>query len=131
LRCEHLFTYGTLRPGHAPDEIANVVRDLKPLGKGFVRGTLYDLGSYPGAVLDQSSSKRISGTVFRLPGDKTVLNKLDEYEEFFPDSPDTSLFIRRLHPVQLADGRVMRCWVYEYNGLPDRSAILKSGTYAR
>jgi gamma-glutamylcyclotransferase (GGCT)/AIG2-like uncharacterized protein YtfP len=63
---DFLFTYGTLQPGDAPDEIASTLARLRPVGKGFVHGVLYDLGDYPGAVLDPSSKRRISGTVFRL-----------------------------------------------------------------
>jgi hypothetical protein len=51
----HLFTYGTVQPDRAPDEIAPIMAQLRRVGKGFVRGLLYDLGNYPGAILDASS----------------------------------------------------------------------------
>jgi len=56
LMSDYLFTYGTLKHGHAPDEIASAVTKLRPVGKGFVPGVLYDLGDYPGAVLLNPSS---------------------------------------------------------------------------
>lgn len=45
---EYLFAYGTLQPGLAPAEIADVVAGFEIAGVGFVHGTLYDLGSFPG-----------------------------------------------------------------------------------
>jgi gamma-glutamylcyclotransferase (GGCT)/AIG2-like uncharacterized protein YtfP len=110
-----LFTYGSLQPGQAPPEIAPVVARLEIAGRGYVLGTLFDFGHYPGAVLDASSANRIQGTIYRLLHDRDVLDKLDEYEEYSPDSPETSQFIRELHPVHWEDGHTSRCWVYVYN----------------
>jgi len=36
-------------------EVADLVRGFEPMGKGTVGGTLYDLGSYPGAVLTRAA----------------------------------------------------------------------------
>ncbi|HEX4067548.1 MAG TPA: gamma-glutamylcyclotransferase family protein [Acidobacteriaceae bacterium] len=121
---DYLFAYGTLRPDHSPDEIASSVARLRPVGEGFVHGRLYDLGDYPGAILDPASKRKISGMVFRLPKDETVLRKIDEYEEFDPRAPDKSLFVRRLHPVQLAAGKTLHCWVYVYNQEPGKARIV-------
>ena len=60
---KYLFSYGTLRCGHAPEEIAPVVERLRPAGTGFVLGQLYDLGEYPGIVLDSRSPQRVFGDV--------------------------------------------------------------------
>lgn len=126
---EFLFAYGTLQPGLAPEQVADVVRDLVIVGNGSVPGKLYDLGSFPGAVLESSSSRRISGTVYRLPAGAGILHRLDEYEEYDPESPNASQFIRRLFPVQLTDGLILECWVYEYNGSRDHAPIVESGAY--
>ncbi len=126
---EFLFAYGTLQPGLAPEQVADVVRDLVNVGKGSVPGTLYDLGSFPGAVLESNSSRRISGTVYRLPAGADILHRLDEYEEYYPESPKASQFIRTLCSVQLTDGRILECWVYEYNGSTDRALMIESGVY--
>ena len=128
---DYLFAYGTLQPGFAPDQVADLVRGFVIVGKGSIPGTLYDLGSFPGAVLESSSSRRISGTVYRLPAGTQILHTLDEYEEYFPESPKASQFIRRLCSVRLTDGRMLECWVYEYNGHPDQRSIVESGKYVR
>ena len=106
-----------------------MVRRFEPVGKGTVRGTLYDLGSYPGAVLDDGSPRRISGTVYRLPPGDDVLPRLDDYEGFDPQVPQASLFIRRLHPVDLDGGRTLPCWIYEYTGSTGHAAIIENGMY--
>ncbi|MGA2887297.1 MAG: gamma-glutamylcyclotransferase family protein [Terracidiphilus sp.] len=127
----YLFTYGTLRPGHAPDEIAPAVEKLRLAGRGFVHGILYDLGDYPGAVLDPSCKQKIFGTVFRLPEDETILRRLDEYEGFDPSAPDSSLFIRTLQTVVLSKERTRECWTYVYNGKLESARILATGRYRK
>jgi gamma-glutamylcyclotransferase (GGCT)/AIG2-like uncharacterized protein YtfP len=128
---EYLFTYGTLKPGHAPDEIAPAIGKLTPIGTGFVHGLLYDLGDYPGAVLDPTSQRRISGTIFKLSGDPSVLEQLDEYEGFDPKAPKSSLFVRTLHSLALPSGQALKCWIYVYNRRPEPERILESGIFTR
>jgi len=126
---DYLFAYGTLKPGHAPGEIGEAVGKLKPVGKGSIRGVLYDLGEYPGAVVDPSPTKRVFGTVFRLSDDEKVLRELDEYEGFDPNAPDKSLFVRSIHPVRLATGRTLQCWVYFWNQKKEGVRALPGGRY--
>ena len=113
-----LFAYGTLRAGLAPPEIAEAVARLQPLGKGAARGRLYDLGAYPGAVFALAGNETavdIEGEVYEVP-DAGTLRRLDAYEGFEADNPDTSLFIRRQIEVRMVgDGESVGCWAYEYN----------------
>jgi gamma-glutamylcyclotransferase (GGCT)/AIG2-like uncharacterized protein YtfP len=111
---KYLFSYGTLQPGHAPAEIAPTVRQFRRVGTGFVRGRLYDLGEYPGAVLSRTGLP-VRGQVFELPDDPKILRRLDEYEGFNPSQPKGSLFVRRRCLVTLKDGKRLSCWVYTYN----------------
>jgi gamma-glutamylcyclotransferase (GGCT)/AIG2-like uncharacterized protein YtfP len=102
-------------PGKAPAEIAPTVHRLTKVSDGFVRGRLYDLGSYPGVVLDEKG-KKILGKIFRLPQEPEVLKRLDEYEEFDSAQPEASLFVRKKWPVTRSDrNRKLVCWVYVYN----------------
>jgi gamma-glutamylcyclotransferase (GGCT)/AIG2-like uncharacterized protein YtfP len=126
---EYLFTYGTLQPGLAPSHLASAVDKLRWIGEGVVNGTLYDLGDYPGVVLDISSGQKVSGTVYQLPEDADVLLQLDSYEDFDLTSPETSLFIRERHPVLLSTGETLPCWIYVYNGQPDSSRVLADGKF--
>src|ERR1700721_4117067 len=127
----HLFVYGTLSPRHAPLEIAATVRRLRPGGQASVRGRLYDLGEYPGAVLSGKSRSVIRGEVFELPGDRSTLTSLDDYEGFEPNNRSSSLFLRRAWPVTMDDGKKLRCWVDVYNGNMKDAQPLRNGRYSR
>ena len=124
----NLFIYGTLHPERAPQEIAPVARRLKPLGAATgaatIRGRLLDLGEYPGLVLEDvadcirpeggAAFEDVPGEVFEVP-DQATLAALDRYEDFRPDDPEASLFLRVEAEVTLHDVRTVMCWVYVYN----------------
>lgn len=126
---DFLFVYGTLQPGLVPAELASAVAKLVLIGEASINGILYDLGGYPGAVLDPLSQDRIIGVVYQLPEDARVLAELDAYEEFDPAAPQSSLFLRILHPVTLADGGTLQCWVYVYNRDPAPRRIMPGGIF--
>lgn len=109
-----LFVYGTLHPDRAPAEIRDVVRQMKPIGTGTVLGEVHDLGEYP-ALAPRGQRKPVSGALFALPESPDALRKLDAYEEFDRQKPETSLFRRRKRVITLSDGRKERHWVYVYN----------------
>jgi len=111
---DSLFVYGTLLPGRAPAGIADVANTLIPLGTGTIRGRLYDFGEYPGVILDDSADP-IHGQLFALPPDSTVLARLDAYEDYRPDEPAKSLFLRLRVTVTLPDATTQLAWVYVYN----------------
>ena len=77
---ELVFLYGTLLPQFVPETMRDVVARLHFHGDGSLRGVLYDLGAYPGAVFDTTTDMRVYGTVFELPEDPQVLEALDRYE---------------------------------------------------
>jgi gamma-glutamylcyclotransferase (GGCT)/AIG2-like uncharacterized protein YtfP len=129
MELEYLFSYGTLLPSHAPAEIADTMRNLRRLGRGSVRGRLYDLGEYPGAVL-QDGEARIFGEVFQLPAGQEMLQELDEYEGFNPADPVGSLFLRKKCPVVLDSGKQIACWVYVYNRDPGAAPLVYNGDYS-
>src|SRR6202035_2132997 len=126
----HLFVYGTLSPRHAPPEIAATVRRLRPVGQASVRGRLYDLGEYPGAVLSEKSRSVIRVEVSGPAWDRTTLQSLDGYEGFEPNNRSSRLFLRRAWAVTMDDGKKLRCWVYVYNGTMKAAHALRSGRYS-
>jgi gamma-glutamylcyclotransferase (GGCT)/AIG2-like uncharacterized protein YtfP len=126
---EFVFFYGTLLPQFVPPVMRAVVGRMQFCGEGSVRGVLYDLGEYPGAVVDESANVRVYGAVFRIPEGSGVLEELDHYEGYDPTSPGSSLFARKRCEISMADGSVVECWIYEYNGNPGDAAIIASGRY--
>ena len=128
---DYLFAYGTLQPGCAPASMAPVVAELRAIGEGFVHGTLYDLGGYPGAVPDPNSTSKICGTAMKLPDDESVLRQFDTYEGFDPASPETSEYTRELRRVEMVDGTTLECWFYVYNWKPDASRAIASGVWPK
>lgn len=128
---QYLFAYGTLQPGLAPKSMEQATAKLLAVGAGFVRGVLYDLGRYPGAIADAGAAGRISGTVMKLPDDGDVLRALDDYEGFDPQSPDTSEFIREQQVVELLHGGTLMCWFYRYNGKADAASVSPSGVWQK
>jgi gamma-glutamylcyclotransferase (GGCT)/AIG2-like uncharacterized protein YtfP len=115
-----LFIYGTLHPDRAPAAIAPTARLLKPFGepprnRATVQARLYNLGAYPGILLSEETAHTVPGELFELPNDPAVLARLDDYEDFRPDDPARSLFLRLRTLATLPDGATRECWVYTYN----------------
>lgn len=127
---EYLFVYGTLISEYAPPEIEETVKKLKYIGDGFVYGRLYDLGEYPGAILGNSAKTKIFGRIYQLPTDTDVLQKLDEYEEFYPHRLHKNLFVRKKTTVFLDEGKKIKAWIYEYNQEIDSTQVIESGNYS-
>jgi gamma-glutamylcyclotransferase (GGCT)/AIG2-like uncharacterized protein YtfP len=113
-----LFIYGTLHPERAPHVIRDAARRLRPVGAGTVRGRKLDLGEYPGLLVGEAAGEDTSdvpGEVFEVP-DAETLAALDAYEDYRPNDPEASLFLRVETPVTMSDGALKTCWVYVYNG---------------
>jgi gamma-glutamylcyclotransferase (GGCT)/AIG2-like uncharacterized protein YtfP len=125
----HLFLYGTLLPGLAPGSLAEMLDQLAFVDHGSVTGRLYDLGAYPGLVVDESGNELAHGDVFRLSPDEALLDALDAYEGYCPSDPTGSLYIRRNLAVMLAGGGVTRAWLYEYNRDLSAATLIPGGDY--
>ncbi|MBC7929400.1 MAG: gamma-glutamylcyclotransferase [Rubrivivax sp.] len=101
---KHLvFVYGTLRRGNAR---AMSIRfpNSKFIADAKVSGSLYDLGAYPGLLLDDSNSSVI-GEVYEV--DDEILNELDEFEA-------SSDYLRKQVEISFDTHRKL-CWTYEPN----------------
>lgn len=128
---KYLFLYGTLLQPQSDEEIARVVNLLHRVGSASVRGRLYDLGDYPGAVVDPSSNTSVRGELVELPDDESILQVLDDYEEFDSTKPHLSLFVRTRVRTQLADGQSINAWMYVYNKNPGDAPMIVGGTYSK
>ncbi|WP_345540914.1 gamma-glutamylcyclotransferase family protein [Variovorax defluvii] len=101
----HVFVYGTLRRGGRND-IARFDPPARFVGAASVAGTLYDLGSYPGAVLGGDGV--LTGEVYAI--DPALEAQLDVLEGVRPD--DSGEYIKRELRVRVGALEI-DCLVYE------------------
>ncbi|SRR6266404_2831570 len=127
---DYIFLYGTLLPREVSGKSSEIISRLRKVGPATVRGRLYDLGEYPGAILDHSANAVIKGELFELPDVNKPLKALDEYEEFNGADIDNSLFVRVRTDAELPDGRRLNTWIYVYNREPGSAQLIRSGVYS-
>ena len=113
-----VFVYGTLRRG-GPGAMSLRFRNAKFIAEATVCGSLYDLGAYPGLLVDGSSGI-VVGEVYEV--DDETLKKLDGFEA-------SSHYYRKQVAISL-DGDSTIGWTYEPN--PDVysfSTLITSGDW--
>jgi gamma-glutamylcyclotransferase (GGCT)/AIG2-like uncharacterized protein YtfP len=99
---KHLvFVYGSLRRGSAGAMSIRFPRSTF-IAEAKVSGSLYDLGAYPGLLLNESNSP-VTGEVYEV--DDELLNELDEFEA-------SSNYRRKQVEISLGGDRKV-CWTYE------------------
>jgi pyruvate carboxylase len=123
-----LFVYGTLRRGYSRNYRLGEAA-ARFVGMGRIRGRLYDLGLYPGARRATKRTDRIIGELYELADSAGKLRELDRVEEFYPEKPSKSLFVRRRVEVELDDGTTQRAWAYFLNKKPLNAPLLAHGDY--
>lgn len=124
---ELIFFYGTLMAGFARRRRAGIDDKLTYMGRGQIRGQLFDLGLYPAAV--PGSEGQVWGEVYRTDAPDEVLRALDDIEGYRADDPDKSLYVRQLADVSLPGGQADRAWVYFYNAPLGQAQRIASGDY--
>ena len=122
-----VFFYGTLMSGFRRPGRQRLDTQLKPLGRGWIRACLFDLGIYPAAI--PASEGQVWGEIHRMLDPRDVLAELDDIEGFCAEEPDTSLYTRVETLVTFEDGRVVEAWVYFYNAPLGRAERIASGDY--
>ena len=126
---DYLFVYGTLRSdsGHPMNEVLQGYGGR--VGPGKVRGALYDLGQYPGAVETPETAAFVHGEVYLLRDPGRDLKTLDRYEGLDGKSPESDEFRRSRTVVELDDGTTVAAWIYLYNRPTEGLARIPSGDY--
>jgi len=122
-----LFVYGTLLD--AQNEYALYLKSHSNLfSRGKIKGKLYDIGQYPGAILSYQENEYIYGTILEINDGKNVLPVIDDYEGFGHDQPQPNEFIRVITEVETAVG-LLNSWIYLYNLSVEELPQIKSGRY--
>lgn len=112
----NLFVYGTLREPSIRAKVSPALSATQAAGLGTVRGTLYDAGAYPAAIVDETCEFNIHGEVIVVPDHPGIWSALDEYEDYDPTAdPAQNLFVRKIVDVTKENGTRERCFIYAYN----------------
>ena len=130
---QYLFCYGTLLRDTAPQSMASLCRRLPRLAAASVRGSLYDLGSYPGLILatDELADEHddvVRGEVVVVQSASDWL-RLDAYEGVDRGRPERSLYNRLRTTATTDAGDKIECWVYVYNRALKHAAKIDSGCW--
>jgi gamma-glutamylcyclotransferase (GGCT)/AIG2-like uncharacterized protein YtfP len=119
-----LFVYGTLlQPGNGLAQY--LISNSTYLNAGYIKGTLYNIGDYPGLVINEKSG-RVYGSIYEI--DDHVLKQIDDYEGYGPDQDEPNLYTRVMQPVKTTNG-ITDAWVYLYNLPVHGLQIISSGNY--
>jgi gamma-glutamylcyclotransferase (GGCT)/AIG2-like uncharacterized protein YtfP len=123
----NLFVYGTLLQSNNPFG-SYLQNNSRWLSTGKFRGRLYDIGQYPGAVLNTSADTYVWGHLVSLTNSEHAFRILDEYEGYGSEFPEPNEFIRQVIEVE-TESYTLQCWTYLYN-LPVTGLLcIESGNY--
>lgn len=118
-----LFVYGTLRRGL---RLHNHLQGAVYLGEARIAGSLYDIGTYPGLLVNPSPGW-VSGELFKV--DEEMIQSLDAVEEYNPEEPERSEYLRRVVTVWTPTGVPMKAVTYIFNRDVQGFVFIDSGDY--
>ncbi len=126
-----LFVYGTLRPDCRHPAHRLLATGAERIGGGWLRGRLYEVSGYPGAVLSDDPGDLVAGDLYRLTDPAAILARLDDYEEAAEHFPPPREYRRCRVKVRLNDGWSVIAWVYLYNRPTENLRPIPGGDYCR
>jgi pyruvate carboxylase len=127
---EYLFVYGTLRRDCGNDLHRLIARNSDYVGMATYQGQMFQVADYPGIIPSDNDKDQVVGELYLLSNTIKLLNVLDEYEEFDPESSEKSLFIREHVTVKLKDKEITS-YAYLYNKAIDQKTRIASGDYLK
>lgn len=93
----------------------------RPIGDGWVPGTLYDLGAYPGFVRSGDWAERVYGELLELSNPEAAFEWLDEYEG--------PAYGREVVTFRSDEGTRSEAWCYAYLGPVREEKRIVSGVW--
>ena len=120
-----VFVYGTLKEGGRLAGQMDQVRVSSE--KGTVEGIMYDLGSFPGVLLNNEGTIHGELHTYLNPNNLT-LNRLDLIEGYQERGDAYNLYNRKKCEV-LTENGIQTAFIYEYNGEINQSTIIPSGNW--
>ena len=99
----YLFVYGTLLDTDNPYAIF-LKENSRFYQHGRLRGKLFNIGNYPGAIIDDTVETFVQGFIFLMDNSNNVLDELDAYEGFGDGFAQPNEFIRALANIETDHG---------------------------
>lgn len=124
----YLFVYGSLRKGFHSPVYEYISRYFHFIGEGKVKGQLFDLGSYPGAIPVNDDSF-IAGELYQIKNESEfswAMAQLDDYEGVTVEAGEAQLYRRDLADIFI-NNEIVPAWIYWYNGDVSGRPVIASG----
>ncbi|MEY3321727.1 MAG: hypothetical protein RLZZ417_1310 [Bacteroidota bacterium] len=123
-----IFVYGTLLPEYNLS-ISNLFENEADfIGQGFVYAKLYDIGDYPGIILDKTFENKVYGNIYQLHHPESSFQILDEYEGINSTHPEENEYIRSIVKVFTGEHE-LEANVYLYCKDISNLKLIPSGQY--
>ncbi len=122
-----LFVYGSLMRGMERAAFMRSADKARFVAAGNTRGTLYDLGAFPG-MKEGNNGSLVHGELYELVDPQTFFDTLDLIEGYWPEQPERSLYVRKLVVVNTAMGE-KSAWAYILNQPLSDLKPIPSGDY--
>ena len=126
-----LFVYGTLMHASRHPMAVQLRSQSLYVGQAFLSARLYDLGSYPGAVLSDKAGDRVHGDVVKLLWPVFTLAWLDDYEGCGAGALEPQSYERAIAPVAFIAGGRCNAWVYIYKMPVHHARRVPHGRFVR
>lgn len=123
-----LFVYGTLMKKSDHPMSQFLFENAKHLGEAVMKGDLYKISWYPGAIFDSHSEGLVYGELFEVEDDFVLFKKLDEYEGVGSQFASPNEY-KRMQVTVSFEGVEMLSWFYNYNIPIDGASRIVSGNF--
>jgi len=127
--CNFLFVYGTLRKD-VDHPMSDILQKYKTnTVSGTFNGKLFDVGSYPAAIISDDPSSQVHGELYTLREPDALFQHLDHYEGFDVHSPSKSLYLRKQVTITTEKAAELSAWTYLYNRSVELLTPIPGGDY--
>jgi len=94
-----------------------------------MRGKLYEVSGYPGAIESGDVNDKVSGELYKMLDRKRLLARLDDYEECSDRFQTPHEYSRKPLLIELTGGGSVLAWVYLYNHDVSKLRQIITGNY--
>ncbi|MBM3847363.1 MAG: gamma-glutamylcyclotransferase [Verrucomicrobia bacterium] len=108
-----VFIYGSLLP-NVEGTRHRLLGPSRFVCSARVRGRLFLMWQYPGAVPAPGVDRWVRGEVYEIRDPDHTFKELDRYEGYLPDSPDGCEFRREIVEVVGEEAQQLSAWIYWY-----------------